>query len=105
MKSQNLLTLLACLVLASSLTNAANDSIIDREEAEEKGVIIDPIEEIEENMDTEHGWIVVEDVRGLIKNLWKGFIDGFMTKASSEHKIRIDEEMCFGEWMTKDAEF
>jgi hypothetical protein len=56
-------------------------------------------------MDEEHGWIVVEDVRGLIKNLWKGFVDGFMSKKTGGTTIRVDDEMCFGEWITKDAEF
>merc|ERR1712054_692914 len=56
-------------------------------------------------MDEEHAWIVVEDVRGLVKNLWLGWVSGFMAKADASHQIRVDEEMCFGEWMTDDAEF
>ena len=100
-----LLTLLACLMMAMSVEGKTTNDVVHRDEADENGIIIDPIDEIEEEMDSEHAWIVVEDVRGLIKNLWKGFVEGFMSKATSSTPIRIDDEMCFGEWITKDAEF
>lgn len=100
-----LLTLVACLLMAYTVDAKLDNDVIHRDEADEDGLIIDPIDEIEEEMDEEKGWIVVEDVRGLLKNLWKGFVDGFESRKTSGSPIRIDEEMCFGEWITKDGEF